>query len=424
MNYFYLFLGKMSSDSEDDFLSADEGSDFEDEDNKKQHLAANNSADRSTHMKEDTLDNNNELLTENTLTNKNVDTSVHKENNVSRESSTTTELVKENSEEPKLDLCLDHRILECENVYNENISTSEFEKETSEEPKLDLCLDRRVLESKNACIDNASTPEFIQEENKESKLESNSDNKTLEHKNVNNSECILSDEDSKTKNFVNLPNSNYNDVKTSPALSLDFSDDFSFPSVSESLSNLNISENKSLSDSGILLECSSEPDVPEVPLNNKENIPDSKNDANESLRSNSQKCKESFSDNNTITKTNENDNLPKNKPLKQAKIGMKKPREKLGERLGAKKLGSRIPKNQLDSISSDSVNEEKDKESKNILSAAHKEPTSLSSAPTSVGFHGKQNESTGLNSSIVSILYLVFFSFNIINSSVALFSFF
>ena len=42
-------------------------------------------------------------------------------------------------------------------------------------------------------------------------------------------------------------------------------------------------------------------------------------------------------------------------PLKESKIGLKKPREKLGERLGAKKLGSRITK-PLVGISSDSLN--------------------------------------------------------------------
>ncbi|RXG74015.1 hypothetical protein Avbf_00321 [Armadillidium vulgare] len=46
------------------------------------------------------------------------------------------------------------------------------------------------------------------------------------------------------------------------------------------------------------------------------------------------------------------------KPRKEAKLGMKKPREKLGERLGNKKLGSRITK-PLVGISSDSLQNQK-----------------------------------------------------------------
>lgn len=43
------------------------------------------------------------------------------------------------------------------------------------------------------------------------------------------------------------------------------------------------------------------------------------------------------------------------KPVRESKIGMKKPRERLGERLGAKRLGSRIEKKTLEGISSDSI---------------------------------------------------------------------
>ncbi|XP_042871316.1 protein FAM114A2-like isoform X2 [Penaeus japonicus] len=44
----------------------------------------------------------------------------------------------------------------------------------------------------------------------------------------------------------------------------------------------------------------------------------------------------------------------KAKPIRESKIGMKKPREKLGERMGARRLGAKIEKKPLESISSDS----------------------------------------------------------------------
>ncbi|XP_076044443.1 uncharacterized protein LOC143027180 isoform X1 [Oratosquilla oratoria] len=46
-------------------------------------------------------------------------------------------------------------------------------------------------------------------------------------------------------------------------------------------------------------------------------------------------------------------------PIKESRIGMKKPREKLGERLGAKKLGSRLEK-KLDSVSHETVSSSAD----------------------------------------------------------------
>ena len=42
----------------------------------------------------------------------------------------------------------------------------------------------------------------------------------------------------------------------------------------------------------------------------------------------------------------------KPKPIRQSKIGMKKPREKLGERLGVRKLGTKVDSKSVDSISS------------------------------------------------------------------------
>lgn len=52
--------------------------------------------------------------------------------------------------------------------------------------------------------------------------------------------------------------------------------------------------------------------------------------------------------------------ISKPKTVRESKIGMKKPREKLGERLGSRKLGSRIEKKTLDNISSDSITKLKD----------------------------------------------------------------
>lgn len=54
----------------------------------------------------------------------------------------------------------------------------------------------------------------------------------------------------------------------------------------------------------------------------------------------------------------------KPKPIRQSKIGMKKPREKLGERLGARKLGTKVANKPIDSISSDTM-KHKEEEDKN-----------------------------------------------------------
>ncbi|XP_042215107.1 uncharacterized protein LOC121861442 [Homarus americanus] len=48
------------------------------------------------------------------------------------------------------------------------------------------------------------------------------------------------------------------------------------------------------------------------------------------------------------------------RPIRECKIGMKKPREKLGERLGTRRIGTRVEKKTLESISSDSIIKPKD----------------------------------------------------------------
>lgn len=50
----------------------------------------------------------------------------------------------------------------------------------------------------------------------------------------------------------------------------------------------------------------------------------------------------------------------KAKPIRESKIGMKKPREKLGERMGARRLGAKVEKKPLESISSDSFKKSED----------------------------------------------------------------
>ncbi|XP_063611827.1 trichohyalin-like isoform X2 [Penaeus indicus] len=50
----------------------------------------------------------------------------------------------------------------------------------------------------------------------------------------------------------------------------------------------------------------------------------------------------------------------KAKPIRESKIGMKKPREKLGERMGARRLGAKVEKKPLESISSDSLKKPED----------------------------------------------------------------
>ncbi|XP_037779753.1 trichohyalin-like isoform X3 [Penaeus monodon] len=50
----------------------------------------------------------------------------------------------------------------------------------------------------------------------------------------------------------------------------------------------------------------------------------------------------------------------KAKPIRESKIGMKKPREKLGERMGARRLGAKVEKKPLESISSDNFKKPED----------------------------------------------------------------
>lgn len=56
----------------------------------------------------------------------------------------------------------------------------------------------------------------------------------------------------------------------------------------------------------------------------------------------------------------------KSKPIRQSKIGMKKPREKLGERLGARKLGTKVASKPIDSISSSDTIKHKAEEDRNM----------------------------------------------------------
>lgn len=56
----------------------------------------------------------------------------------------------------------------------------------------------------------------------------------------------------------------------------------------------------------------------------------------------------------------------KSKPIRQSKIGMKKPREKLGERLGARKLGTKVASKPIDSISSSDTIKHKVEEDRNM----------------------------------------------------------
>lgn len=56
----------------------------------------------------------------------------------------------------------------------------------------------------------------------------------------------------------------------------------------------------------------------------------------------------------------------KPKPIRQSKIGMKKPREKLGERLGARKLGAKVASKSIDSISSSDTMKHKEEEDKDM----------------------------------------------------------
>lgn len=89
-------------------------------------------------------------------------------------------------------------------------------------------------------------------------------------------------------------------------------------------------------------------------------IPENKADEVEPLTSDSKPILEKPDEINPFT-SNSNP-----KPIRQSKIGMKKPREKLGERLGTRKLGTKVANKSIDGICSSDIIKHKEEEDRNI----------------------------------------------------------
>ena len=263
-----LFQIKMASDSEDDFLSADEGSDFNEDDDS-------------------------ESCNKNKIVSKSAEESSLPDLNINKVS---THTLQESSEKNKIE---DNHTLEDEIV----------------EPNIEMCLDRRILEDSSKDIKKIT--DIIHED----KTTNNED--ILDNKNQTNDKIL--------EDFEQL--------------SLEVPQDCN---IEEPKLSMSTSKAESASSEDLILKETEK---------NSECSKIAKSETSDLVC-----CKESEidshkTDDNIPSGQIENKKLEETtikKPIRESKIGLKKPRE----RLGAKKLGSKVRTKPLESISSESIKKE------------------------------------------------------------------
>ncbi|XP_045129710.1 protein FAM114A2-like [Portunus trituberculatus] len=330
----------MSSESEDEFQSADEGSDLEDlECNLKRTLLQQHQpvhaapCERVCEAEEDAAQNEASKKVPSTSTSDaedDVDTNKNRED--------TSERTQINKESDLLGISEDES-------SSMSVSCTKDDESIKETPVQQLEVGRcikdndtqEICEKSYSCVEELRkgfTAEKLEKSDKFQTEELKSDKQNYEVQ----SEELIEDSEEKSE-----------DVKCKQKVS-------SQTALSENL------KTECIADEVEPLISNSEP-LPE----NKgdEPLPENKGDEVEPLTSNTEPLPgdevEPLTSNTNPLPENKGDEVEplasnsKPKPVRQSKIGMKKPREKLGERLGTRKLGTKVANKSIDGISSDSL---------------------------------------------------------------------
>ncbi|MPC21772.1 Protein FAM114A2 [Portunus trituberculatus] len=333
-------LRTMSSESEDEFQSADEGSDLEDlECNLKRTLLQQHQpvhaapCERVCEAEEDAAQNEASKKVPSTSTSDaedDVDTNKNRED--------TSERTQINKESDLLGISEDES-------SSMSVSCTKDDESIKETPVQQLEVGRcikdndtqEICEKSYSCVEELRkgfTAEKLEKSDKFQTEELKSDKQNYEVQ----SEELIEDSEEKSE-----------DVKCKQKVS-------SQTALSENL------KTECIADEVEPLISNSEP-LPE----NKgdEPLPENKGDEVEPLTSNTEPLPgdevEPLTSNTNPLPENKGDEVEplasnsKPKPVRQSKIGMKKPREKLGERLGTRKLGTKVANKSIDGISSDSL---------------------------------------------------------------------